>query len=229
MESSVIKKINSFGKFGYIASNVLKILIMIATIAVLVGSILLYSIPKESLKVRLFTSNNAMIELDETFDFSRILDLDETNGYINLGGTVYKLVSSIPYNAEMSETVFYPSNLKFLSYSIVITNCALIAVFHFLSKLCKYFKDCKTPFSNEVSDGLKKLSISLILMFLSGNITESITNSIYSGFLNISLKIDLVTLLFVFCIFMLSFIFKYGTELQNKSNDQLNEPLQEQS
>ncbi|MBQ5325201.1 MAG: hypothetical protein J6J58_07115, partial [Oscillospiraceae bacterium] len=63
--------------------------------------------------------------------------------------------------------------------------------------------------------------ISIIPMALLQSVTDSITNSMMTGDIDIVLGIDLMTVILVILIFLLATIFKYGTMLQKESDETL--------
>jgi len=105
---------------------------------------------------------------------------------------------------------------------LAAVNCVVMwVVMHFVAKLCKLFKECETPFTEEVVQMLKKVAIALIPMAFLSNLTTSVTDSIMSGSVNIVIGVDMTTILLVLLIFMLAAIFSYGTMLQQESDETL--------
>ncbi len=171
-------------------------------------------IPKDSVKIELVSSNSATIHLDGT-DLSKIMDLDGGEGIIKIGENTYKPVMNEEDAPQVIHTMFYVSNIKWLFFASTSVCAAAYIVFFFAEKLCKYFKECQTPFSQEISIGLVRLAWSLIPVCVAGSTINSCVESIVTGQLDIDISIDLTTILLILRVFMLSYIFKYGAALQN--------------
>ncbi len=221
MKSETIKKINTFGKIGYIICKIGKIAVMIAAIACLVGGILMCFVPKEAVKIELTTSNTAVIKLDNSYDLSKILDLDIENGILEIGENTYKVIDNEADGSAEITSVFYISNFKWICFAGIIACTVLFFVFYFAEKLCGYFKDCETPFTEEISKQLTKLAWSLIPTCVLGSLMQSFTEAMLMGKFSISVNINLETVLLILCVFMLSYIFKHGAALQTESDELL--------
>ncbi len=220
MKSETIKKINTFGKVGYIICKIGKIAMMIATIACLVGAILMCFVPKEAVKIELTTQNTAVVYFDSKYDLSRFFDLEIDDGILEIGENTYAVVGDEDAPATVTSTL-YVSNLKWVLFASVLGCFTVLVAFYFAEKLCKAFKDCETPFTEEVSGGLMKFAYSLIGVGVIGMLGESVIDSFLANKFLIGIDLDLVTVLLVLCVFMLSFIFKHGTALQAESDETL--------
>ncbi len=220
MKSETIKKINTLGKVGYIICRIGKIAMMIATIACLVGAVLMCLVPKEAVKIELTTSNTAVIKLDDNYDLSKILDLDIEDGVLEIGDNTYSVVGGADAPEAVTKTV-YISNFKWILFAASLGCFSVLVAFYFAEKLCKSFKDCETPFTEEVSGILMKFAYSLIGVGVLGMIGESVVDSFFANIFFIGIDVDLGTVLLILCVFMLSFIFKHGTALQVQSDETL--------
>ncbi len=220
MKNETIKKINTLGKVGYIICKIGKIAMMIATIACLVGAVLMCFVPKEAVKIELTTSNTAVFKLDDSYDLSKILDLDIEDGILEIGDNTYSVVGGADAPETITKTV-YISDFKWILFAATLGCFSVLVAFYFAEKLCKSFKDCETPFTEEVSGVLMKFAYSLIGVGALGMIGESVVNSLFTNKFMIGIDIDLGTVLLILCVFMLSFIFKHGTALQVQSDETL--------
>ncbi len=220
MKSETIKKINTFGKVGYIICKIGKIALMIATIACLVGAVLMCLLPREAVKIELTTSNTAVIQLDDNYDLSKILDLDIEDGIIEIGENTYSVVGAADAPATMTSTL-YVSNLKWILFAAAFACFSVLVAFYFAEKLCKAFKDCETPFTEEISGRLMKFAYSLIGVSVLGMLGESVIDSFLTNEFLIGIDIDLGSVLLILCVFMLSYIFKHGSALQTESDELL--------
>ncbi len=220
MKSETIKKINTFGKVGYIICKIGKITLMIATIACLVGAVLMCFVPNEAVKIEVTTSNTAVIQLDDNYDLSKILDLDIEDGIIEIGENTYSVVGDADAPATMTSTL-YVSNLKWILFATALACFSVLVAFYFAEKLCKAFKDCETPFTEEISGRLMKFAYSLIGVSVLGMLGESVIDSFLTNEFLIGIDIDLGAVLLILCVFMLSYIFKHGAALQTESDELL--------
>ncbi len=221
MKSETIKKINTFGKIGYIICKIGKIVVMIAAIACLVGGILMCFVPKDAAKIELISSNSAVVTINGDYDISKFVDIDGEDGIIEIGNNTYKIVSNDSDESVTSTSTVYISNFKWICFAGIIACAVLFFVFYFAEKLCRYFKDCETPFTTEISGQLTKLAWSLIPTCVLGSLMQSFTESMLMGKFLISVNIDLITVLLILCVFMLSYIFKHGAALQTESDELL--------
>lgn len=93
--------------------------------------------------------------------------------------------------------------------------------FYYGDKLCSAFRTCATPFTQKISQGLRNLAWSLVPVAVVSSLAECVSDSLLSGDWDLSIGLDVSTVLLVLCIFMLSAIFKYGTALQTQSDETL--------
>lgn len=221
MKTVTIRKINNFGKAGYIITKIGQIALLIAAIGCLVGAVLMCFVPKGAVRIELFTTNSAVIHLDDSIDFLQTFDLEVEDGILEIGQNTYEVIMGDEDEATALETTLYLSNIKWILFLAFIACSAAYVAFRFAGKLCTYFKDCDTPFSESIAKGLTNLAWSLIPLCVMNSLMESVTDSLLTGQFDIIIGLDLTTILLILCIFMLSFIFKHGTALQIESDETL--------
>ncbi len=221
MKSETIKKINTFGKVGYIICIIGKIGSVIAAVACLVGGILMCFAPRESAKIELKTSNSAVVVLNEDVHFSGVFELGAVDGTFIIGDNTYKIVPNDSDEAATMTSTVDSANFKWICFACMVVCVAIVFVFHFAKKLCSDFKSCETPFTEAISRELTKLAWSLIPACVLTSLIGSVVESLFMGTLNLMFSIDLVTVLLILCVFMLSYIFKHGTALQTESDELL--------
>ncbi len=221
MKNDTILKINKLSKVGYILSSIGKVALMIAAIACLVGSILMCFVPKEAASIQLSVASSAVIQVDESISFTNLASLDSEGGILELGQNRYQIVTNDKENPDALETTFYLSDVKWILFGGVFTCVAACVSFFFAGKLCAWFKECDTPFSEEISTGLVKLVWSLIPLCMVTSVMESAVDSLGTGRWDLVIGVDLTTVLLILCVFLLSYIFKYGTVLQIESDETL--------
>lgn len=234
MKNETITKVNKIGNVGQIIANIAKVVIAIGAIACLVSGIILAVLPDDMVVIHV--DGKAAVEINVPMVGNNIVSEDgpsvvigsvSTEGSLELNGIEYGVVGMTQTeNGFLMEAEADSYTLRFNQLTRVVflaaVNCAAMwVVMHFVAKLCKLFKECETPFTEEVVQMLKKVAIALIPMAFLSNLTTSVTDSIMSGSVNIVIGVDMTTILLVLLIFMLAAIFSYGTMLQQESDETL--------
>jgi len=236
MKKEMITKINKIGNAGHIIANIAKVFIAIGAIACLVSGIILTVLPDDMVVIHV--DGKAAVEINMPMVGDKIV-VDTGNGPVAVVGAVSTDASLELNGMEYGVVGMTPTEKGFLmeaeadSYTLkfnqlvstvflAAVNCAVMwVVMHFIAKLCKLFKECETPFTEEIVQTLKKLAIALIPMAFFSNLVNSVTDSIMTGNVNIVIGVDMTTVLLVLLVFMLSMIFSYGTSLQQESDETL--------
>ena len=236
MKNEIMSKVNKIGNAGQIIANIAKVVIAIGAIACLVSGIILMVLPDDMVVIHV--DGKAVVEINmpmvgeqivmDTGDGPTVaIGAVSTEGSLELNGVEYGVVGMTPTeNGFLMEAEADSYTLRFNQLTNVVflaaVNCAAMwVVMHFVAKLCKLFKECETPFTEEIVQMLKKVAIALIPMAFLSNLTTSVTDSIMSGNVNIVIGVDMTTVLLVLLVFMISAIFSYGTMLQQESDETL--------
>lgn len=236
MKNEIMSKVNKIGNAGQIIANIAKVVIAIGAIACVVSGIILMVLPDDMVVIHV--DGKAAVEINmpmvgeqivmDTGDGPTVaIGAVSTEGSLELNGVEYGVVGMTPTeNGFLMEAEADSYTLRFNQLTNVVflaaVNCAAMwVVMHFVAKLCKLFKECETPFTEEIVQMLKKVAIALIPMAFLSNLTTSVTDSIMSGNVNIVIGVDMTTVLLVLLVFMLSAIFSYGTMLQQESDETL--------
>lgn len=220
MENQMIGKINTLGKVGSILCKICKVVIIVGVIACLVGGILLCFVPREAARLDLTSRNAVTVHLDEKYDVLHLVDFDEGDGVLKLGNHTYQIVDDDNQELVVKRT-FYVSDMKWLLFAGIIALAVLYLPFYYGDKLCSAFRTCATPFTQKISQGLRNPAWSLVPVAVVSSLAECVSDSLLSGDWDLSIGLDVSTVLLVLCIFMLSAIFKYGTALQTQSDETL--------
>ncbi len=223
MKNEVILKINKMGKAGEIIAKIIKIILIIAAVACIVGSGLLMMMPRDAASITM--SHDAVVKLD--LDYDNIMEMDPGMAEFEFNGVTYNADKVTTDGNQLSAamtsdttTVYAKDGLWVLIVAIVFVACCIVAA-HLVEKLCKTFRDCETPFTEGISEQLKKVAISLIPVAILAPIVENGTDGFLAGQVNIVFSIDLLTVFLVVMIFMLAAIFRYGAALQQESDETL--------
>ena len=218
MENKSLSKINTMGKVGYIISTIGEVIINIAVIACLVVGVLLCFVDEQTMQVTVSTSNGiSVVMFGDTV--KPIIDIDDRG--IEIGDRYFEIISNPDKFPTTTNMTYRITDAKWFFFGAAVNCVAAYFAFHFAAKLCKQFKCCTTPFTQEISKGLMNLAWSLIPLAVISGLMKSVTDSIITGRFDFSLEIDLTYVLLVLCVFMLSIIFSYGAELQAQSDETL--------
>lgn len=232
MKNEIIEKVNKIGKAGQIIAKIGKVILTIAFVACLVTAVFVCVIPKDMITMDMSHQAIINIDLNEMEKVKDIIVIETPDNQnvetaLEINGIEYEVVN---YEQDASEMKVYAdaethgftlSNIWWLMIPALLSVGAIYIVLCFIEKLCILFRDCETPFTDEVVNALKKLAISIIPMACLSSITQSISDSILTGNIDIVIGIDLMTVILVVLIFMLAAIFKYGTMLQIESDETL--------
>ncbi len=218
MKTDVVKKVNTLGNAGHIICVIGKVVTGIVAVCCLACAILMCFIPKETLKVELKSTNSATVHFSEEFDFFNLIDMGDTEGVLKVGDHSYKIVED---NGEpMTSTfTFDLFRIKWILFMSVVVCGMAFAVFTFAGKLCRCFKNCETPFTDEAAQCITKLAWGTSAMYLLSVLTGAVSNFVLLG--NFDITLDLSVVLIILCVFMLSYIFKCGVALQKESDETL--------
>ncbi len=219
MKSNRIKKINQLGKVGHVVCKIGKIVTMIISVICLIVG--MFYAPTDTMKIELITESRAVIRLDENMYDTKGLALKLDGEILKWGDNTYKVMLEGTDEPITETAVFQVSNLKWALFLGVLTYIAIYIFFCFADRLCKQFRDCETPFTERISKELMNLAWSLILINIINIVTDPIIDLLLVGKCDMDISVDLTMTLLVLGIFMLSFIFKYGTELQAESDETL--------
>lgn len=226
MKNEIIEKVNKIGKIGQIITKIGKVMLSIAFVTCLVCAVFLCVIPKDT--ITMTTSHQAVVNL-ELNDMIVIGSPDDEGAETSLeiNGIEYEVVNYEQSEDQMtiySESDDYKFNLSHIWWLMIPALLSIITIYvvvSFVEKLCKFFKECETPFTDEIVKILEKIAIAIIPMACLSPLTESISDSILTGNVHIVLGIDLMVVVLIVLIFMLAAIFKYGTMLQIESDETL--------
>ena len=239
-KEDAILKVNKLGNVGNIVVRILKIIAVIGFVLMLAGAIAVMALPKNLMKLDLGAKADITLDVTElvgTLDeagkeailqgFYDGLDEGDAGVSMNLNGSEYETVSVETTDTGLfveSEVETYSIELRDLGIVCVlgiITLAALFVSLLFAGKLCQAFRDCESPFEENVVKQLNALAYSLLPWAILGSLTESVTESIFTNNYNIMIGVDLGMVLIIIFIFVLAYIFKYGAVLQQESDETL--------
>lgn len=231
MKNEAILKINKFGKVGSIIALVAKILVGISIFFLLIASIACLVMPKDFIEMKVsnnvdmtvdmesfgmtfteeeWTAAQAELELEATLDGEEI-------GMENITADDNKVMVS-QTSKERSLTIRdFGGLLMLLTVGLVM----IMVLLCFISSLCKAFRDCETPFEENVIKKMQRLAYSLIPWAVISTVTQSVADSLANNNVSITVGVDFGIILIILIVFALTYIFKYGAVLQQESDETL--------
>ena len=233
MRNEIVTKVNKIGKAGEIISNICKVFLAIGAIACLVSGILLKVMPDDLLVIHMdgkATSeiNTAgVVGMGMGNEHGQSVVLVGTSGALELNGVEYGVTNTTATDtgfiieAEAEPYSLRMSQLASTVFLAAITCAVMWIVMHFISKLCTQFKECETPFTEEISNVLRKLAFAVGPLVVIGSMFDSALDGMANGQFNVVIHLDLVMVVMVVLILMLSSIFRYGAMLQQESDETL--------
>ncbi len=239
-KEDAILKINKLGNVGDVIVKIMKILVVIGFVLTLIGAITVMILPKNLMKLDLGAKADITLNVSELVgplddaekqallqEFYDGLNEETAGVSMNLNGSEYETVSAqVTDTGLFMETAVETYSVELGDLGIVcvlgiITLAALFVSLLFAGRLCKAFRDCESPFEENVVKQLNALAYSLLPWVILGSLTETITNSIFTNNFNLMIGVDMGMVLIIIFIFVLAYIFKYGAVLQKESDETL--------
>lgn len=229
-KENAMKKINSIGKAGTVISIIMQIILIVGMMAVLLAGIIVFCLPADLFEFRIESSGSV------EFDMNGIPEKDlkafsnenpAVNSGFSLNGINYKAVktvvdgSRVITDLEGSSAAITPVWLRVIMVTAAVLLIITMVVMCFVKKLCQSIKDCSSPFEERVVKSLEHCAWALIPWVVVCSICKSVLGAATSGNANLTLNISLSTVLVILLIFGLTYIFKYGAELQTESDETL--------
>ena len=223
MENSIKKKINVFGKVAKIITMIIIVCLLVAEGFMLAGGVIIACVPKDSVTVDgagtidvnvnteyfglngeqfYVNTGSGQIALGEVSTGS--LDVKNENGNLNVNGDVRQV------HFDLND------GMMMIVYGMVYVAALVVALFFFRA-LMKQFMVCNSPFSEEVVRKMRAFAIALIPCIATVQLMKSALSAKMNG--SFQFEIDFISVAFVVIIFILTMIFKYGTELQKEHDE----------
>ena len=250
MKEQAIQKINKVGKISRIIAIVCKVIMSIALVISLVSAIGCFLAPEDAMKVavstkmRTITDYEAMgMQISEEA-MESMLDISDEPGQMTRVEMKQNLFVNGSFRFQSRNQEFIPVGASFegsiltmemmtdevtvdlrdvagmMMVSVIATTVTLVTLC-FIESLCKAFRDCTSPFEENVIKKMQNLAISLIPWTVVTSITESVLQSFLSGGMQLNITVDMGVVLVVLVVIVLVYIFKYGAVLQQESDETL--------
>lgn len=234
MKEETISKINKIGKIGTIIAKIMKILLIIGLVGTIIGSIAVAVLPDNlvSLKLR----GEAEVNIDVSGFNVKFSDEDkekikdnvmDNNADMDIRGVEYN-IDSVEFG-ESDFSLKAAADTRTINFNRLLGVMVIVVAFMVLSLvtavwaegLCKAFRDCSSPFDDNVINKMQNLAISLIPWAIFKSICQSFVECLFSDKLTILVGVDIGIVLVVLIILVLVKIFKYGAMLQAESDETL--------
>lgn len=232
MKEQAIQKINQIGKVSSVIALIAKILVGIGILGVIIGAITCFVIPEKLVNVT--TAGTMELDIDvselgvtipedqrETVIAEMQKEFADSDEDFEGGAAISVDGNNIQISGKMEENTF---TIRHAAWAVAMAGIILVMTFVtlcFVSGLCKAFRDCTSPFEENVIKKMQNLAISLIPWCIISSVADSTLDSIINGKPMISFSIDLGIVLVVLVVLVLVYIFKYGAVLQQESDETL--------
>lgn len=237
MKEQAIQKINSMGKVGGILILIAKILCGIALALSIIGNIIIVCIPRDFITLQGSTNGTVIINMDAIGRGLTDEERDNINNGKTFGDDTFTYgfsankVTLDQFSAEddtirisSTDTLTNSISLRDLGYVLVtavITIAMTLVSLFFAGFLCKAFKECQSPFEENVIKKMRGFAYSLIPWVILNSTSRSMIDSLLNGKLNVRISLDITMLIIVLIILTLVYIFQYGAMLQQESDETL--------
>ena len=235
MKTEAIQKINKIGKAGYVITMIGRILLIIGVVGCLATMIGTALVPRGMVTLTMNGDAQAQVNLSVSGKTLPKEEQDRINSgkhsyqylYIESDGVRYDMSNvkatdtGYTVNGSRDTTVFDVHNLSYMIIPILIAVIAALVSMIFAGRLCKAFRDCETPFADNVIRGLQQLAYSLIPWTFLSSFAEGASRNLFNGKVHLNIDLNLGMIVTVVLVFMLVAVFKYGAMLQQESDETL--------
>lgn len=206
------KKMKSITKLIYVISTICKyVSIVVIGIAILITIANTYILFNTNVDTKNSTTTICGKNIDyEVVDKSLKVKLENKKEYkIDFdkevkNETITKVIE-MPKGVRLSLSIFIELSFLFAMY-------AVNRLFSSIQKLFKNIHDNETPFNMDNVKYIKNIALFTLLYILSQDVLGGIASGIYS--LDFNIEIELTNYILVLIIFAISYIFKYGYQIQ---------------
>lgn len=231
MKEQAVQKINKIGKISSVVALICKILVGVGIGILLLASIVCFLIPKDS--VRILSTEKVMVEMDYS-KFGFLLNAEDIEEQvkeemgdllINSKEVVVEEVevvgNMVNVTQEGEQFVLDIHDVAGMTFILTIMLILVMITLVYAGGLSKAFRDCQSPFEENVIKKMQHFAYSLIPWIVASSVIEGIGSKIMSGGQTVSVSIDIGMILVVLVVFLLVYIFKYGAVLQQESDETL--------
>ena len=237
MKENAISKINKMGRIGSILATIAKVFVILGLVITAAGTILCACIPKDFLTMQIdgnllmdinFASIDAQASDEEVAQMQIEIEQSLKEKDIPINGSPYGLIAVNVNNTGISLDCasdfvdFSLHNLVWVMLAALLYLVMTLITLFFINSLCKTFKNCASPFEDEVIRKMKMLAYSLIPWTILSSVYDAIAENLFTNAFQLNgIGIDLGMVVTVLIILALAYIFQYGAVLQQESDETL--------
>lgn len=235
MKEQAIKKINKMGKVANIITTICKVCVIIGIVGALIGTIVCAVLPADLVTMKFSGDATVVVSMEAVEKLSgESIDEEELrkelfeSGNLSVDGKDYDMTEItlegknliVKADAEKPASITLGDIAKVCGTVVVLLAVILVTLF-FIGNLCKAFRDCQTPFEENVIKKMTAFAYSLIPMVIVEGVAESVTMFFMGKADGVGIEFDPGTVIVVLVIFALVYVFKYGAMLQQESDETL--------
>lgn len=235
MKEQAIKRINKMGKVGVIILTIIKAFLIIGIVATLIGTITCALLPKDLMTMKFSGDATVTINMEAAEKMTgKVIDEKDLKGELiksgdlSVDGKEYAMNEMsldgknlvIDADAE-SPRMIGLGNLTFVCACGLVLLATSLMTMIFAGSLCKAFRDCQSPFEENVIKRMQYLAYSLIPWVALNSIALGVISYAIGRTDGIALDLNISTVLVVLVVFALVYVFKYGALLQQESDETL--------
>lgn len=223
MENKTKSKINTFGKVAKILTMIAIVFMLVVEGFLLIGGVITAIVPNDSITVD--AGSNTKINID-----TKYFGMDGKQFYFNIGNSKMYLgqfedgeVDVKSENGGLTLTGNAPDKHYDLNTALLWIICemaalaAIITALYFFRSLMKQFMVCDTPFNDGLVKKMRTFAIALIPCMVVYHAAGTAKSYVLGSDGN--LLSPVLSVVFVLVIYVLTMIFKYGTDLQKEHDD----------
>lgn len=208
------KRMKGLSNFIYVVARIFKIF---AIMGIFASSILLVVLTITVPNTKIDTGRQTVEVFDSSFKYEyKGKDIVVKNdNLVEINPSYKDTINSFASKSKVANTIFS----IILSCSLIFACYSLYTLFGYLEKLFININEKDTPFSSENVIYLRKIALYLSLFVAIPDFFGILAELIFR--INLSVEIDLINYLFVVLIITISYIFKYGYEIQLDSKGKI--------
>lgn len=211
------KNVRGISKAIWIIAKISRILITIGAVCLALVMIAVpFFINKIDIKDNkiIFNGMGDIVEVDgKRSNELKLDDIDISSKEVKM---VLSKIEDIFNNNSKGTIIFFIEFILTIGLVQLIIN---IIVFKYLEKVFKNVNKEDTPFTIDNVEYLRKMAWLIIVSIIIGVVSKSVGSVISKG--DVSLNVDLFSVLEALFIFSMAYIFKYGVSLQEKSKTKM--------
>ena len=231
MKEQAVQKINKIGKISSVITLICKILVGVAIGILLLASLVCFLIPKDS--IRFVSTEKVAVEMDYSKFGTSLSEedikkqIDEGMGDLLINGNevtieeVEVVGNKVNVTQEGQQFVMDIHDVSGMTFILGLMLIVVMITLVCAGGLCKAFRDCQSPFEENVIKKMKHFAYSLIPWIAASTIIQAVGTKLMTGGQGVSITIDIGMILVVLVVFLLVYIFRYGAVLQQESDETL--------